>query len=180
MLSDGVDFSRHEGASPQELPVASAETVVDQNVRKAMSAPARRLMIAVIVASAAAAGVNAAFAAAGRGNALSPFFICTCILLYVVGALFLAEEIRSAKRKRTPALNRYTFYREYFGADVTKDGEHVLYEEIYYRDLEKVKFTREYILLYVNKINAYAVKKDALPPTALKNLTAAIKAARKG
>ena len=145
-----------------ELPVACADTIIDNSVRDAMSRPARRTMMALCILFFVCAAINAAYIFAGRGKLYNN----------------VAERILAVKRRRIPTLNRYCFFRTYVSVAVYRDDSQILSEDVFYRDITKLRVTKKFIFLFVNKVQAYAVNRGALPDGLDKKVIAAVKACR--
>ena len=56
--------------------------------------------------------------------------------------------------------NEYTFEDEYFNVTSYKNEDPVGTQKIYYKDIHNVKENQEYIFIYINKVNAYIIKKS--------------------
>ena len=162
-----------------ELPVACADTIIDNSVRDAMSRPARRTMMALCILFFVCAAINAAYIFAGRGKLYNNVAVAVLLCAAVVTlAFYFSERILAVKRRRIPTLNRYCFFRTYVSVAVYRGDSQILSEDVFYRDITKLRVTKKFIFLFVNKVQAYAVNRGALPDGLDKKVIAAVKACR--
>ena len=54
--------------------------------------------------------------------------------------------------------NNYEFFNEYFAVESVKNGEIIGTSKLKYTDLYKIKLTKNYIFLYINKVSVYPIK----------------------
>ncbi len=56
--------------------------------------------------------------------------------------------------------NKYEFDKNFFNVITIKEGNEIGKQKINYKDIYKVKETKEYIFIYINKLDAYIIKKS--------------------
>ena len=139
------------------IPVVT-ETKVDNRVQKAMTANSRRLMLAVICTSFLTVIVNAIFVFAGNGAVYHHAAIALGTLFIVCSVGFLLAEYKTIKRSaRKNDLNRYSFYSDRVNVTIFVEEKELRTEEIFYSDFVKIKTSGDFLLFYINNVNAYPV-----------------------
>ena len=81
-----------------------------------------------------------------------------CLIMVVASIMMLINFKKMILSANGETKNNYEFFNEYFAVESVKNGEIIGTSKLKYTDLYKIKLTKNYIFLYINKVSVYPIK----------------------
>ena len=154
----------------QESPCVKTRVTVDGALQKRISKNARIILlcamilgIVMLIAYIALYVVFEEGIVALEDDSWLDLLLWVGAILFAFGLVFLITSGRVNKKQLSIAfVNEYEFYPEGLIINDYRAGEHVSTARLRYSDFEKIKESREFFLLYPNRVTVYPVDKKLL------------------
>lgn len=165
------------GASPadseqsaQDGPCVKARVTVDAALQKRISKNSRIVLLcAMIVGIVMLIAYVALYVVSEEGlvvledDFLLDLLLWAGAILFAVGLMSLIMSSMTNRKQLSLAfVNEYEFYPEGLVINDYRAGEHVSTARLRYSDFEKIRESREFFLLYPNRVTVYPVDKALL------------------
>lgn len=165
------------GASPadseqsaQDGPCVKARVTVDAALQKRISKNSRIVLLcAMIVGIVMLIAYVALYVVSEEGlvvledDFLLDLLLWAGAILFAVGLMSLIMSgMTNSKQLSLAFVNEYEFYPEGLVINDYRAGEHVSTARLRYSDFEKIRESREFFLLYPNRVTVYPVDKALL------------------
>lgn len=169
-VEQAVSVSQAQGEQETEpSPCVRTRVTVDSALQKRISRNARIVMFCLMVVGIAMLlAYIVLFVLAEEAVVLSDDFWLDFLLwggavFFAFGLVFLITNGKANKKQLSLCfVNEYEFYPEGLVINDFRSGEHVSTARLRYSDFEKIKESKEFFLLYPNRVTIYPVDKTLL------------------
>lgn len=155
-----------------------ATTALDDKMQKEMSQTSHRIALSFLIIGAAGVFLFAVFQIVSFFIDFDDegyFFILIFFALFLAMGFYL-QFVLGKTEENVRAANKVScceFFKDYFLVTETVDGKTVSNTKVYNDRIIKVKQTKNYLFLYIDKASAYPIARSELSQTELNTLRAA-------
>lgn len=135
------------------------KTEINEDAQRALTKRIQRIYLALIVISSIGLLAYVVFSVIFIDADYLEYLLLFAIPFGFSLIFYITINTNIKKMEENKFVNEYEFENEYFNVKTSRDGDEIGTQKIYYKDIVKIKEDNEYIFIYINRTNAYIVKK---------------------